>query len=886
MLGLIWLRGLLSRRGGRLAATSVGVAFAVGLLATLGSFLAASKGQMTQRARSSVAVDWQVEAQGQTDPNALLATFKALPTTQAAVPLAYGTTKGFEVASGDTTQRTGAGMILGYSADYLATFPDQIRSLAGADRGVLVFQQTAANLHAVPGSTVTVNRAGLDPTTLSVDGVVDLPEIDALFQKVGAPPLSQRTAPPDNVILVPLDQWHQLFDPLAADHPELVSYQVHVHLNMALPPDPSAAYARAIAAAHNVELRLTGDALVGNNLAANLAKARSDALYAQVLFLFLGLPGAVLAALLTTVVAGAGRDRRRRDQALLRTRGATSRQLILLGIGEAAIVGVIGAALGVASALVVGRLAFKTGSFGGTSANVTWMAFAVVTGLVVAAVAIAYPAWRDSREDTVVAARRTVGRRGEARWQRWPIDLVLIVIGLVVFWLTSRNGYKLVLAVEGVTTISVNYWAFLAPACLWLGIGLLTRRVASLLLRRGRKPLSRLIAPISGPLADTVAASMGRQRHLIAKGLTIVGMTAAFAASTSVFNATYRQQAEVDAVLSNGADVTVTESPGASLPPATVQQIAAIPKVKAVAPLMHRFAYVGNDLQDIYGVNASTIVTSGKLQDTYFSGGSARELMARLQRQPDAALVSFETVKDFQLAPGDTVLLRMQDGATKQYTQVKFTYVGVVKKFPSAPSDSFVIGNAGYIAKMTASDHVGTYLVSTAHGSSTPVATQVRAAVGTNAIVADIASKRRKIGSSLSSVEMAGLTKVELTYALALAAAASWLVLWLGLNERRRTFATAAALGARGRQLGGFVWSEAVFVTLGGLLAGSAAGWAITKVLVKILTGVFDPPPTTLAVPWPYLSTVAAVAIVAVIVAALAAIRSTKRPAIAILRDI
>ena len=83
-----------------------------------------------------------------------------------------------------------------------------------------------------------------------------------------------------------------------------------------------------------------------------------------------------------------------------------------------------------------------------------------------------------------------------------------------------------------------------------------------------------------------------------------------------------------------------------------------------------------------------------------------------------------------------------------------------------------------------------------------------------------------------------------------------------------------------------FVWSEAAYVTVGGLATGALGGWALTQILIKILTGVFDPPPTTLAVPWGYLILVAGVAIAAVIVAATAAIRSTRRPAVHLLRDI
>src|SRR5581483_9937971 len=92
----------------------------------------------------------------------------------------------------------------------------------------------------------------------------------------------------------------------------------------------AAAFADVLARAKNLEARLAGGGLVGNNLGAQLDAARTDAAYAQLLFLFLGLPGAVLAALLTGVIAASGRDRRRREQALLRSRGASPRHVARL----------------------------------------------------------------------------------------------------------------------------------------------------------------------------------------------------------------------------------------------------------------------------------------------------------------------------------------------------------------------------------------------------------------------------------------------------------------------------------------------------------------------------------------------------------------------------
>ena len=320
--------------------------------------------------------------------------------------------------------------------------------------------------------------------------------------------------------------------------------------------------------------------------------------------------------------------------------------------------------------------------------------------------------------------------------------------------------------------------------------------------------------------------------------------------------------------------------------PARAAQLASVPGVRSVTPLQHRFAYVGNDLQDIYVIDAKTVVDATRLQDAYFQGGTARQLMSRLAARSDGALVSLETARDYQLTPGDTIKLRLLDARTKKYTEVPFTYTGIVKKFPSAPTDSFIVANASYIAEHTGSNTVGSFLLDTNQRDTTAVAKRVQTLVGTTATVNDIASKRRKIGASLTAVELAGLTRVELGFALVLAAAATGLVLWLGLNERRRTFAIAAALGANRRQLAGFVWSEAIFVAVGGLALGAVGGWAITQMIVKVLTGVFDPPPSTLAVPWAYLGLVLAASVLAVALATNRAIASVRRPAIQLRRDL
>jgi putative ABC transport system permease protein len=379
---------------------------------------------------------------------------------------------------------------------------------------------------------------------------------------------------------------------------------------------------------------------------------------------------------------------------------------------------------------------------------------------------------------------------------------------------------------------------------------------------------------------------MRRERGRITPALVLVGLAAAFAASTSVFNATYAQQAEVDARLTNGADVTVTAAPGTSLSADTQQRVAGVTGVKSVEPLFHRYAYVGADLQDMFGVRASTIVNAGQLQDAYFQGGTATNVIGQLAAHSDGILVSAETVKDYQLQPGDHLKLRVEDRRSHALIPVTFSYVGIVSEFPTAPRDSFMVVNSDYLASSTGDNSPSTLLVDTGTSSPPAVAAMVAKVVGTSALVQDIGTTRRVVGSSLTAVDLGGLTRVELGFALVLAGGATGLLLLLGIVERRRAFAIAAALGARSRQLGAFIWSEVAFVASGGALIGAVLGWLLSHMLVSVLTGVFDPPPAHIAIPWVYLVTVALVAVVTMVIAAGAGIRMLARSPISILRDL
>ncbi|MET8714896.1 FtsX-like permease family protein [Streptomyces sp. NPDC004735] len=146
--------------------------------------------------------------------------------------------------------------------------------------------------------------------------------------------------------------------------------------------DGSVAVAVGIAE-QDVKARTSGGAVVGDNLGAALdaAPARTP-VRAQIPFL--GVPGAVFAALLTAAVAGAGADRRRRGQALLRTCGLRPRQVTTTAGAEVGVAGRACGVLGVGIAALAGRAVFGAASFGAsTSSAAVWFALALLLRLAV-----------------------------------------------------------------------------------------------------------------------------------------------------------------------------------------------------------------------------------------------------------------------------------------------------------------------------------------------------------------------------------------------------------------------------------------------------------------------------------------------------------------------
>ena len=361
-----------------------------------------------------------------------------------------------------------------------------------------------------------------------------------------------------------------------------------------------------------------------------------------------------------------------------------------------------------------------------------------------------------------------------------------------------------------------------------------------------------------------------RRGPAINRGLVVVGLLLAFGVNLGLFTATYDQQAAVDAQLTLGADVTVSAPPGVVAGHHLQSAIGKVAGVQGTAALDHSYAYVGPDLQDTFGIDPATIGRATTLRDSYFLGAGASQTLNRLKRTPSGILVSKETIGDYQLHIGDLLKLRVLDHRTGRFHIVPFHVEGVVQEFPSAPRDSFMVANLTYLQ---AADHAGgpnTVFVKTPDpaGVSRRLAKLTRR---DGTIVKTIYQQTQQTVSSITTVDLRGISQIEEAFTIALAAAAMALFVALAVTERRHELATMTALGAKLHNVGAYIWSEAILVLVAGLLLAAGLGVLLALMLVAMLQHVFDPPPDALAVPWRYLAELGIGAILATGLATLVA---------------
>jgi putative ABC transport system permease protein len=620
-----------------------------------------------------------------------------------------------------------------------------------------------------------------------------------------------------------------------------VSLEAHVSVDHgAYPADPGDAANWSRQLRHKLESQASGQIVLADDAYEPLTEASSDASNAKTLFILLGIPGALAAAALALATQSALAEAHRREDALMRLRGATQRQLVQLAAAQAALAWLAGSALGLGIAAgavtaLTGRLVWQDVPAGSL---VTAIVLALLVGALTTAIRLLQLVRAGGRSEA--AERRRLDGEWRPLWRRAWLDVVAIAVGLAILAVDLASGGLKPIPIEPSqgSTLALRFYVLLGLMFLWLGVTLLAVRLllarAAGWARPGR----------AGSLRSWRSASLrwlGRRPARAGVALVIGALAVAFGTQVVTFVATYRAAKQAETTAAFGSDLRlIPGDPTTKLPPLDANAVTAVSPVRMVP------VRAGTDRKTILMLDLRTYRATATASPRLQSGAG----LAGLARDPHGVLVSPEIVADFEVHPGDPLPLTVFPDDKDQSRNIKLRVVGVFRSFPPTnPPAEMVMGTGALPPYLVQTPDF--YLARTPDGAvPAAVADQLRGGPLRNRFaVTTISDQVRFEPRSLTALNLGPLGDLEsvgaaLIAAIGVAALGAFLVL-----ERRREFAILESLGADAGQIRAGPAQESAIAVLGSIAIGLPLGLGLGVLSVRILALFFTLPPPLLTVP-------------------------------------
>jgi putative ABC transport system permease protein len=790
--------------------------------------------------------------------------------------------------------------VFGFDRRYQAHYPS-IRVAAGsfARRSALLSVEASQALAARPGARVDLSLPHRPrPLSLPVSGVADLSRAQPLFASRNSNKLEQFLYVPDSVIVSPATFKNTILPAYQAassvSGPALKSppvQEVDVLVDRSrLRSDPASALAQTKAVARTINRIAPGQDYLIDNISNTLQVAKGDASVAKRMFVFLGLPGVLLAAFLATWAGSILASAQRREWANLRIRGAHRghllRMLAYRTLAFASIGSLLGAGLGFLSALAI---LGKPAMFEASAADLLLSAaVAVGTGMAITGLALYIPGRRSlSRE--VIGERAEVTMAPAPAWRRLRLDLALLAAAAIAEAIALRTGAfdAPIASVSAGESVSLPSRLLVAPIIAWLGGVLLCVRFSGAIASRLPVPAPPRFGPV---VRGVLARSLRRRAGSLATGIVGVGLVVAIGVGLAIFAATYDAAKSADSRFVVGSDLRITPSVLSSHPhPPGFASKLVVPGVGAATPVVSKLensVLIGRynqDVKQLTAIDPRSFKRVAALSDSFFVDRTAAGAMAALRADPRALLVDSQTADDLGISRGDSVQVLLARG-TRNETKKTFGVAGLFDRFPGFPQGTNLIANLRYYEAATGSRRTDFFLARASDPNSAGLARATRAFRSgpgqADPIKIDTTQTAlNKDQSSLTALNVNGLVNLNSIYMLAISAAVMGIFAFGLVLQRRREYVTLLANGMQAGELRALVLGETAFVATCGLVAGTAVGTGMAFLLVRILRPLFILDPTV-TFPVGRIAALAGLAIAATLVSALvvAAVLRRLRP--------
>ena len=396
---------------------------------------------------------------------------------------------------------------------------------------VLLSPDAAKALGVVPGGAVSLSVPGrLQPIPLKVGGVADFARADALFASRSADNQGEFVQVP-NVVVVGMDLFQNTILPAvrvdAASPSPVLKASPALELDLRidrsrLATDPSTASVFTQGLKRSIERVAPGQVVVIDNLSDALNAAKGDSILAKILFLFLGLPGVLLAAYLSRYAGGLLAQAQRRERATLRTRGAEPAHLIRALTYNTIFVATLGSLLGLGLGLGALFLIFGGASLASAAPGSYLLSalLSVAAGVITTGVALYLPGLRSLRREAGEERREMEAAPAAPAWIRLRLDFALLAAAAIVGVITYLSGGFKPTPAEG-QSVSLSFYTLLAPLLGWAGATLLAVRL--IVFVAARAP-DRRTGKFGGLTAGTLGRSLKRRSGSIASGIIAISL--------------------------------------------------------------------------------------------------------------------------------------------------------------------------------------------------------------------------------------------------------------------------------------------------------------------------------------------------------------------------
>jgi putative ABC transport system permease protein len=849
---MFWLVRQIARRApGRLLLGAVAAALPVATLAATTLFIADSTRAMTAVALQPVQVEYRALATTlNVDVDRVATQLRGVQGVRAVD--VFGAAN-VVVTAPDASNRVSARLIAVEPAYF--THHGWVRPQGDVGNGALINGAIAVSPGFERASQVRIDLAGDFPPvnlTLPVAGRIDTRDAQTTWSAIPYGEVQGDVAEVPRMIVVDYAAFQQAILPVAlktlgpqtavtnpglTDLPQ-ASVEAHVAVDhQAYPSNPSDAARWSGQMRRVLERSAPGDIIAADNAAEPLSEAAVDATNAKILFILLGLPGVLVSAALGIAAASALTESHRREDALLRLRGASEPQLVRLAVQEGVVVTAIGVVIGLLAAVLLVSAVVR---------HVLWWTVDLATAIMIviaAAVAGALTTAlrlvllvRASRRPSLISDRRLLPGRWAPRWLRGRLDVVAVVVGLLILVGNFFAGGLRPNPIEG-QALALSFYVLLAPLALWLGCTLLIVRGLLHYLRRVTAP------DAARPLTTWPATAgrwLGRRPARAAVALIMGALAVAFGTEVAAFVATYQTAKQDDAQVAAGSELRITPltDPPAQLPDLS-SSVAAITAIRTVP------ARAGSDRKTIMALDPATYEPATSPEPMITDGGGVADLAG----DPTGVLLSQEIAADFEIGVGDTFPVTIYPDDLDLSQKLSLHVVGIYRAIPPAdPPTEMVMSIASIPPPVLAPEF---YLARPhAETSAVDAATVLRQQLPASAFTVTTAQDRvRASQRSLTALNLAGLSTIESAFAALIAALGVAVLGAFLVMERRREFAILATIGTGNRDMLVGTAVEGAAAVLGSLVIGIPVGLALALLAVRVLGGFFVLPPPLLSVP-------------------------------------